>query len=39
MCETEMGRGALRALEEFNFWVRDHLPTIQEYRRAYDDSK
>ena len=36
---TEMGAGALRALEEFNFWLRDHLPTIQEYRRAYDDTK
>ncbi|PSS59929.1 transcriptional regulator [Ensifer sp. NM-2] len=35
---TEMGGGALRALEGFNFWVRDNLHTIQEYRRAYDDA-
>ncbi|MHC1550876.1 winged helix-turn-helix transcriptional regulator [Phyllobacterium sp. K27] len=36
---TEMGGGALRALEGFNFWVRNNLYTIQEYRRAYDSSK
>jgi DNA-binding HxlR family transcriptional regulator len=36
---TEMGRGALRALDEFNFWLRDNLDTIQVYRRAYDHSK
>lgn len=34
---TEMGIGALRALEVFNFWVRDNLHTIREHRRAYDD--
>jgi DNA-binding HxlR family transcriptional regulator len=27
---TEIGRGALRALERFNFWVRDNLHTIQD---------
>lgn len=36
---TEMGEGALRALEEFNFWLRDNLHSIQDHRRAYDDSK
>jgi len=36
---TEMGEGALRALDGFNFWLRDNLHTIQEYRRAYDKSE
>jgi DNA-binding HxlR family transcriptional regulator len=35
---TEMGEGALRALNGLNFWLQDNLHTIQEYRRAYDDS-
>ncbi|WP_323718336.1 winged helix-turn-helix transcriptional regulator [Paracoccus aminovorans] len=34
---TDMGIGALRALEGFNFWVRDNLQTIREHRRAYDE--
>lgn len=34
---TDMGIGALRALEGFNFWVRDNLQTIKEHRRAYDE--
>lgn len=34
---TDMGIGALRALEGFNFWVRDNLHTIREHRRAYDE--
>lgn len=34
---TDMGIGALHALEGFNFWVRDNLQTIREHRRAYDE--
>lgn len=34
---TDMGIGALRALEGFNVWVRDNLQTIREHRRAYDE--
>ncbi|WP_232831592.1 winged helix-turn-helix transcriptional regulator [Pseudogemmobacter bohemicus] len=34
---TDMGIGALRALERFNFWIRDNLQTIREHRRAYDE--
>lgn len=34
---TDMGIGALRALERFNFWVRDNLHSIRENRRAYDE--
>lgn len=33
---TDMGIGALRALEGFNFWLRDNLQTIREHRRTYD---
>ena len=33
---TEIGHGALRALEEFNFWVHDNLDTIKARRSAYD---
>ncbi len=33
---TEIGHGALRALEGFNFWVHDNLDTIKARRRAYD---
>lgn len=36
---TERGGGALRALEEFNLWVRDNLHSIQEHRRVYDQGK
>ncbi|MFB8342844.1 winged helix-turn-helix transcriptional regulator [Brucella cytisi] len=34
---TDMGIGALRALEGFNFWVHDNLHSIREHRRAYDE--
>ncbi|WP_345772706.1 helix-turn-helix domain-containing protein [Brucella pituitosa] len=34
---TDMGIGALRALEVFNFWVHDNLHSIREHRRAYDE--
>ncbi|MCL4067372.1 helix-turn-helix transcriptional regulator [Pseudomonas sp. GX19020] len=34
---TDMGIGALRALEGFNFWVRDNLQTIRKHRCAYDE--
>jgi len=33
---TDIGIGALRALEGFNFWIRDNLDSIREHRRAYD---
>ncbi|MBB3810208.1 DNA-binding HxlR family transcriptional regulator [Pseudochelatococcus contaminans] len=33
---TEIGHGALRALEGFNFWVHDNLNVIKAHRRAYD---
>ena len=36
---TEMGIGALRALEVFNFWVHDNLHSIKEHRRAYDEMR
>ncbi|CUX48104.1 winged helix-turn-helix transcriptional regulator [Agrobacterium genomosp. 13] len=36
---TEIGHGALRALEGFNFWVHDNLDTITARRRAYDQAK
>ncbi|MND35530.1 putative HTH-type transcriptional regulator YybR [compost metagenome] len=36
---TEIGHGALRALEEFNLWVHDNLDTIRERRRAYDQEE
>ncbi len=36
---TEMGLGVLRALQDLNFWVRDHLPRIEEHRRVYDDAQ
>ncbi|PZQ48768.1 MAG: transcriptional regulator [Rhodovulum sulfidophilum] len=34
---TDMGNGALRALEMFNLWIHDSLPAIREHRRAYDE--
>ncbi|WP_182522685.1 helix-turn-helix domain-containing protein [Ochrobactrum sp. RH2CCR150] len=34
---TDIGIGALRALEGFNFWVHDNLHSIREHRRAYDE--
>ncbi|MFK3668193.1 winged helix-turn-helix transcriptional regulator [Ochrobactrum teleogrylli] len=36
---TDIGRGALRALEGFNFWVHDNLDAIKAHRRAYDQTK
>jgi DNA-binding HxlR family transcriptional regulator len=36
---TEIGHGALRALEGFNFWVHDNLNAIKARRRAYDQEK
>ncbi len=36
---TEIGHGALRALEGFNFWVHDNLNAIRASRRAYDESE
>lgn len=36
---TEMGTGVLRALEGLNFWLRDDLPIVEEYRRAYDQDR
>ncbi|MDX3978214.1 helix-turn-helix domain-containing protein [Shinella sp.] len=36
---TEMGYGALRALEGFNFWVHDNLDSIKARRRAYDQAE
>lgn len=35
---TEIGDGALRALEGFNFWVHDNLDAIKERRRTYDEA-
>ncbi|WP_028033494.1 helix-turn-helix domain-containing protein [Chelativorans sp. J32] len=36
---TEIGQGALRALEGFNFWVHDNLDSIKARRRAYDQAE
>lgn len=36
---TEIGQGALRALEGFNFWVHDNLDAIKARRRAYDQAE
>jgi DNA-binding HxlR family transcriptional regulator len=36
---TEIGHGALRALEGFNFWVHDNLNAIKACRRAYDQAE
>ncbi len=36
---TDIGHGALRALEGFNFWVRDNLDAIKARRHAYDEEK
>lgn len=36
---TDLGTGVMRALEGLNFWLRDNLPIIEEYRRAYDQDK
>ena len=33
---TELGAGALKALESLNAWVRQNLPTVEERRRAFD---
>jgi DNA-binding HxlR family transcriptional regulator len=36
---TEIGHGALRVLEGFNFWVHDNLDSIKAHRRAYDQAE
>ncbi|UXT51827.1 helix-turn-helix transcriptional regulator [Agrobacterium tumefaciens] len=36
---TDIGHGALHALEGFNFWVHDNLDAIRERRRAYDQGE
>ncbi len=36
---TEIGHGALRALEGFNFWVHYNLNDIKAHRRAYDQTE
>lgn len=36
---TEIGHGALHALEGFNFWVHDNLNSIKAHRRAYDQTE
>ncbi|OYR22901.1 winged helix-turn-helix transcriptional regulator [Brucella pseudogrignonensis] len=36
---TDIGHGALRALEGFNFWVHDNLDAIKARRRAYDQAE
>ncbi|MBA8841813.1 DNA-binding HxlR family transcriptional regulator [Ochrobactrum sp. RH2CCR150] len=36
---TEIGHGALQALEGFNFWVHDNLDAIKARRRAYDQAE
>lgn len=36
---TDIGHGALHALEGFNFWVHDNLDAIRERRRAYDQEE
>lgn len=36
---TEIGHGALRVLEGFNFWVHDNLDSIKARRRAYDQAE
>ncbi|UXS26699.1 winged helix-turn-helix transcriptional regulator [Agrobacterium tumefaciens] len=36
---TEIGHGALRALEEFNLWVHDNLDIIRARQRAYDQAE
>lgn len=36
---TEIGHGALRVLEGFNFWVHDNLDSIKAHRRAYDQTE
>lgn len=36
---TEIGHGALQALEGFNFWVHDNLDVIKSHRHAYDQAE
>ncbi|WP_435656532.1 winged helix-turn-helix transcriptional regulator [Brucella pituitosa] len=36
---TDIGHGALHALEGFNFWVHDNLDAIKARRRAYDQTE
>jgi len=33
---TELGTGVLGALSDFNLWLQDNLPKIEERRHAYD---
>lgn len=35
---TDIGRGALHALEGSNFWIRDNLDVIKAHRRTYDQA-
>ncbi|RBO90960.1 winged helix-turn-helix transcriptional regulator [Pseudochrobactrum asaccharolyticum] len=36
---TEVGYGALRALEPFNSWIQDNLNDIKANRQAYDQAE
>ncbi len=36
---TDIGHGALHALEGFNIWVHDNLGAIKAHRRAYDQTE
>ena len=36
---TDLGVGVLRALGGLNLWLRDHLPAIEDHRRAYDEAE
>lgn len=36
---TDIGHGALRALEAFNFWVHNNLDAIKVHRSAYDQAQ
>ncbi|ASV87942.1 hxlR-like helix-turn-helix family protein (plasmid) [Ochrobactrum quorumnocens] len=36
---TDIGHGALHALEEFNLWVQNNLDVIKARRLAYDQAE
>ena len=36
---TDIGHGALQALQGFNFWVHDNLGAIKAHRHAYDQAE
>ncbi|EXL01851.1 DNA-binding HxlR family transcriptional regulator [Ochrobactrum anthropi] len=36
---TDIGHGALQALEGFNFWVHNNLDVIKARRRVYDQTE